>query len=100
MDRKSHARHFSIVLIASEYFKWNYQESSAICRHGTYELYPVFHSGFAAVWLYMTLQNMFVLFDFKEPLVFFILDYLTVIGLFVWGGYYVAEWLKRIPAKR
>lgn len=33
--------------------------------------------------LYMTLQNMFAFFDFEEPLVFFILDYLAVMGLFV-----------------
>lgn len=50
--------------------------------------------------LYMTLQNMFVFFDFEEPLVFFILDYLAVMGLFVWTGYYMAEWLKQFSAKK
>lgn len=50
--------------------------------------------------LYMTLQNMFVFFDFEEPLVFFILDYLAVMGLFVWVGYYAAGWMKRISAKQ
>lgn len=50
--------------------------------------------------LYMTLQNMFVFFDFEEPLVFFILDYLAVMGLFVWAGYYMAEWLKRFSVKK
>lgn len=50
--------------------------------------------------LYMTLQNMFVFFDFEELLVFFILDYLAVMGLFVWVGYYAAGWMKRISAKQ
>lgn len=50
--------------------------------------------------LYMTLQNMFVFFDFEELLVFFILDYLAVMGLFVWVGYYAAGWVKRISAKQ
>lgn len=49
--------------------------------------------------LYMTLQNMFVFFDFEEPLVFFILDYLAVMGLFAWVGYYIAEWLKRFSMR-
>lgn len=50
--------------------------------------------------LYMTLQNMFVFFDFEEPLVFFILDYLAVMGLFAWVGYYIAEWLKRFSIRK
>lgn len=50
--------------------------------------------------LYMTLQNMFVFFDFEELLVLFILDYLAVMGLFVWVGYYMAEWLKRFSIRR
>ena len=50
--------------------------------------------------LYMTLQNQFVFFDFEEPLVFFILDYLAVMGPFVWAGYYMAEWVKRFSARK
>ena len=34
---------------------------------------------------YMSLQNPFVFFDFEEPLIFFFLDYLAVMGLFVWA---------------
>lgn len=49
--------------------------------------------------LYMTLQIVFVFFDFEEPLVLFLLDYLAVMGLFVWIGYYVAEGLKRINGR-
>ena len=35
---------------------------------------------------YMSLQNPFVFFGFEEPLIFFFLDYLAVMGLFVWAG--------------
>lgn len=49
---------------------------------------------------YMTLQNMFVFFDFEEPLVFFILDYLVVMGMFAWTGYYITEWLKRFSVRK
>lgn len=48
---------------------------------------------------YMTLKIVFAFFDFEEPLILFLLDYLAVMGLFVWIGYYVAEWLKKIPKR-
>ena len=40
---------------------------------------------------YMFLRSQFVFFDFEEPLVFFFLDYLAVMGLFVWIGHYLAK---------
>lgn len=43
---------------------------------------------------YMLLKNQFVFFDFEEPLIFFIMDYLAVMGLFVFLGHYVAEWMR------
>ena len=49
---------------------------------------------------YMFLQSMFVYFDFEEPLVFFILDYMAIMGLFVGGGYYVSKGLKGLGKKK
>lgn len=43
---------------------------------------------------YMTLQNTFVYFDFGEPLFFFFIDYITIMGLFIFLGYYVTSALK------
>lgn len=43
---------------------------------------------------YMTLQNTFVYFDFGEPLFFFFIDYIAIMGLFVFLGYYVTSALK------
>lgn len=44
---------------------------------------------------YMSLQNMFVFFDFEEPLILFYIDYIAVMGLFVWIGHYLAKILRR-----
>lgn len=49
---------------------------------------------------YMFLRIQFVFFDFGEPLIFFLLDYLAVMGLFVFIGHYFAEFLKRCSRKR
>lgn len=43
---------------------------------------------------YMTLQNTFVYFDFGEPLFFFFIDYIAIMGLFVFLGYCVTSALK------
>lgn len=43
---------------------------------------------------YMTLQNTFAYFDFGEPLFFFFIDYIAIMGLFVFLGYYVTSALK------
>lgn len=49
---------------------------------------------------YMFFQSMFVYFDFEEPLVFFILDYMAIMGLFVWVGHYVSKGLKGLGKKK
>ena len=43
---------------------------------------------------YMFLKTTFVFFDKKESLWLFILDYLAIMGLFVWIGYYVMKLLR------
>lgn len=43
---------------------------------------------------YLFLKMHFVFFDFTEPLVFFILDYMAVMGLFIVVGYYLGMVLK------
>ena len=49
---------------------------------------------------YMFLKIQFVFFDFEEPLIFFLVDYMAVMGLFVFIGHYLAEGLKRCSRKR
>ena len=49
---------------------------------------------------YMFLRSQFVFFDFEEPLIFFQMDYMAVMGLFVFIGHYFAELLKCCSRKR
>lgn len=44
---------------------------------------------------YLFLKSQFVFFDFEEPLLFFLLDYMAVMELFVWIGHYTAKLLKQ-----
>ena len=51
---------------------------------------------------YMLLRTMFVFFDFSEPLILFVLDYIAVMGLFIFVGHYLFKGLKmltRIPGR-
>lgn len=45
---------------------------------------------------YMFLKTQFVFFDFSEPLVLFLFDYIAVMGLFVFLGHYLAETVKKL----
>lgn len=49
---------------------------------------------------YMLLKNQFVFFDFEEPLVRFLLDYLAAMGLFVWIGHYLSKALKKLHKRK
>lgn len=49
---------------------------------------------------YMLMLDHFVFFDFDEPLLFFLLDYLCIMSLFVWIGHYAAAILRRCSRKR
>lgn len=44
---------------------------------------------------YMLLRIHFVFFDYEEPLIFFLMDYMAVMGLFVWTGHYIGKLLKK-----
>lgn len=43
---------------------------------------------------YLLMTSHFVFFDYEEPLVFFLADYLAIMGLFVCIGHYVAEEIR------
>lgn len=47
---------------------------------------------------YLTLKNHFAFFDFSEPLICFLLDYLAIMGLCVWAGYYLWRLIRKINA--
>ena len=58
----------------------------------TYGIYAFITRGLPG---YMFMQTMFAFFDFGEPVVFFIADYLAVMVLFAAAGYYIGKLLKR-----
>ena len=43
------------------------------------------------IWNYLILKNHFAFYDFSEPMAFFWLDYLAVMGMFVFVGYRVSK---------
>ncbi len=49
---------------------------------------------------YLVLKNQFVFFDYEEPLVLFFLDYIAVMGLFVWSGHYLSKIVRQIPKRK
>ena len=49
---------------------------------------------------YMFLKTQFVFFDFEEPLIFFILDYIAIMGLFVFAGHYISAFLRQAGRKK
>lgn len=49
--------------------------------------------------IYMLLRSHFVFFDYEEPLVFFYLDYIAVMGLFIFIGNYVCAGLRLIGGR-
>ena len=66
----------------------------AIAAYGVY----AFHT--RQLGEYLFLKTPFVFFDFEEPLVFFFIDYLAVMGLFVCIGHYLSLLLIKSTAKR
>ena len=47
------------------------------------------------VGLYLLLKSHFVFYDYSEPVIFFLIDYFSVMALFVLIGYYFIQGLKR-----
>ena len=45
---------------------------------------------------YMLLKNHFAFFDFEEPLIFFLADYMAVMVLFAWASHYFSKGLRHI----
>ena len=43
---------------------------------------------------YLILKNHFANFNFEEPVIFFLLDYVAIMGLFVWIAHYITEFIK------
>lgn len=73
----------------SEMRKWMLRGLALIIA--AYGLYAFFKRDIGS---YMILREQFVSFDFDEPLIFFILDYMAAMGLFVCAGHYLSVLLN------
>lgn len=62
--------------------------------------YGVYAFGKRGIGGYMLPRNQFVFFDFDEPLLFFYLDYIAIMGLFIFMGNYICVGLKYIGRRR
>ena len=49
---------------------------------------------------YMFLQNMFVFFDFNEPLAYFLIDYIAIMGMFICAGHYLSGAIGRLSSRK
>lgn len=58
-------------------------------------IYGMVAFGKRDIWNYLILKNHFAFYDFSEPVIFFLLDYLAVMGLFVVIGYYLSKMLLK-----
>lgn len=58
-------------------------------------LYGIFAFHRRGIGLYLLLRSHFVFYDYSEPVIFFLIDYLSVMALFVLIGYYFIQGLKR-----
>lgn len=47
-------------------------------------------------WNYMILKNHFAFYDFSEPVIFFLLDYFAVMGLFVFAGHCLSKMMSSV----
>ena len=64
--------------------------AALICAYGVYAFIQ------RQIGSYMLLQTMFVFFDFNEPLFFFFIDYIAIMGMFVCVGHYFSAALRNI----
>ena len=84
-----------IVRKSSTIRKWLLRVTGAVIAG-----YGIFAFAKRDIWSYMTLKNHFVFFDFEEPIIFFLVDYIAVMGLFVWVGYYFSNGIKYVVQRR
>ncbi|MCM1237624.1 MAG: DUF4405 domain-containing protein [Ruminococcus flavefaciens] len=73
---------------------WGFRITAAVIAG--YGVYAFIHRDIGS---YMLLKNQFVFFDFEEPFIFFLLDYMAVMGLFVFIGHYSAGLLRHWKRK-
>ena len=57
--------------------------------------YGIYAFGKRQIGMYLLLESEFVFFNFEEPRVYFFIDYLAMMGLFIWIGHYAAKLIRK-----
>lgn len=87
--------HWSMVLTAArrfskaQWFRWLGWLGWLTAAYGVYALWK------RGLPEYLFLRTHFVFFDYEEPVLFFFADYLAIMGLFIFCGYYGSRLLNR-----
>lgn len=58
-----------------------------------YGIYAFIHRD---IGIYLLLRSHFVFYDFSEPVIFFLLDYLAIMEMFVFAGYHILNLIKSV----
>ena len=61
-------------------------------------LYGAFAFHRRGVGLYLLLRSHFVFYNYSEPVIFFLIDYLSVMAMFTLIGYYISQGIKKLTA--
>ena len=57
--------------------------------------YGIYAFGKRQIGMYLLLESEFVFFNFEELRIYFFIDYLAVMGLFIWIGHYAAKLIRK-----
>lgn len=68
--------------------------ATVIAAYGVYAFFA------RQVGIYMLLRSHFVFFNYEEPLILFLIDYVAIMGVFVFIGHYLSKILKWMGRKK
>lgn len=85
-----------LVKKPSEIRKWTLRAIAVLIISG-YGVYAFIKRDIGS---YMLLKNQFAFFDFEEPLILFLFDYIASMGLFVAISHYLSELLKKLKKRK
>lgn len=68
--------------------------ATVIAAYGVYAFFA------RQVGIYMLLRSHFVFFNYEEPLILFLIDYVAIMGVFIFIGHYVSKILKWMGRKK
>ncbi|MGM9590665.1 MAG: DUF4405 domain-containing protein [Faecousia sp.] len=89
--------HGNLFIRMAERLRGITREHEVICHilhlfAGIFLLYGFISFFRRGLWRYMLLISHYAFFDYKEPAIYFFLDYLAITATFIWSGYQVSKY--------